>query len=360
MNDLETLIRSTLIEDADLAPRAAADWSGLDRYEATPSSRNPWLTVGAVGLAAAAMAGAVALRAQTTNTPAASTKWTPPGIEFPLKDLGPADSSDFITTNGLSRRMSVEGQPVFTVYATVVYQFGLTAEQQRCLSQARGGAGCSPEWNVVSEDIGGSSTVDNGLGTYDVWTWASVPIDAAYVTYADGPETRWQRPVAGVAIFPQVTGNDEIAVAYGADGRELRRTDAASRQREGEQSNTFVQPRQSDVGGGQFEELRTLTAASMTDCLQRHGGAFTSGSLVATFPADIDQPAVWSDCVSATKASVTARLGEMNVRTFDPTKERAQAADSPIRYECVAPPQEPQPLPEPSCAAPVTPPTTVP
>jgi hypothetical protein len=360
MNDLETLIRSTLIEDSELAPKAAAEWSGLDRYEAAPSNRNPWLTVGAVGLAAAAMAGAVALRAQTTNTPAASTKWTPAGIEFPMKDLGPADSSDFITTNGLSRGMSVEGQPIFTVYATVQYQFGLTAELQRCLSQEGGGAGCSPEWNVVSEDIGGSSTVDNGLGTYDVWTWASVPIDAAYVTYADGPETRWQRPVAGVAVFPQVTGNDEIAVAYAADGRELRRTDAASRQREGEQSNAFIQPRQSDVSRGQFEELRTMTSESMTNCLKRNGGSFATGAGVATFPATMDQSAIWRDCVVVTKAAISKRLDEMNVRTFDPSKERAQAVDSPIQYECVAPPQGPQPLPEPACAGPVTPPTTVP
>jgi hypothetical protein len=339
MADLDTILGEALVEDAEWAPELPATWSG-PTVTMRVSARSPALRRRRLGgailmsSAAAATIGLVWVADHGEDPPgevepADTGGWTPPGVEFPLEDLGVPDSDVWSTTvAGLARALGVEGHPPLVIATTLQYSGGATAELQRCLSE-RGSAGCAPEWVRDHFDIGVTSSVDNGVADYDLWTWANVPPDAAYVTYVDDPQVRWQRPVAGVAAFPNVDWFDSVAIAYTSNGTELARVDraaldAADQRLEGP-------PPMADITRAQYQELTALTDTTLRDCLTDNGARLDAN--VAVLPAGVDDVEVWDQCVATVKQIVAERIDAMNVAFYDPITERPTVSNPAFQFD---------------------------
>lgn len=147
-----------------------------------------------------------------------------------------------------------------------------------------------------------------------LWAWAQVPAGTASVSYVDGQLSLWQRPVDGVAVFPDVydggNGDSEVAVAYSADGVELGRVDRNRRAAvEADQASRAI--RLAELEPSRQLELENLTAESVTTCLTEAGASFDG--LRGTLPSDANAGGVWDQCVARTKAIVTSRLAELDV-----------------------------------------------
>jgi hypothetical protein len=313
MNDLdtelETAIRSALVTDASRAPRPAPQWDGLAQYTsgAVSRRRSPWIAAAAVGLAAAAIGGAVGLRSTPSPQVVQTAGFVPAGTEFPLVDLGRATQSiqgGSITTDGLSRKVSVPGLDSLTVERTLIYGNGPTAEVAECFSPGTFGF-CSSEkmgspFPEVLHDSG--QTISNGVPDppFDYAVWTNVPTDATFVSFTGGGQQLWQRPVAGLAVFPTVG----VMTAYRADGSEV--------QPDLVRSGGFDFGERYDVSDAQGDELRLLTNSATASCLTAHGGTIAGESAVAVFDPSVDQVEVWDSCVIETKKIVAERLAAMN------------------------------------------------
>jgi hypothetical protein len=321
MNDIDfdRAIRAALDSDALRAPAIADTWPDLDRYPPALAGRprRRWAYV-AVGLVAAAAAAVLVWRAQTVTEPPVPSTWLPAGPEFVLQDLGPAMRTFSITTDGLSRQLAADGQ-TFVVYDTIDYTRGPTAEVSHCLFHLHPDGGsdgsCRPEWDTAGLDYGTTASLQNNAGLYDLWTWANVPADAAYVSYTVGSQVLWQKPVARVAMFPSAAA-EEVAVAYTSDGREVGRIDRDTIQASTDQAKEISRPPQADVTTAQWQELKQLTATTVSTCLTEHGATITAG--VAVYPPTVEQHAVWNTCTNHTKDTVAARVAQMNLNFTDP------------------------------------------
>jgi hypothetical protein len=321
MNDLDTeleiAIRRALATDAARAPQPVPAWNGLAQYtgNARPRRRSPRITVAAIGLAAAAIGGAIALRPVKSPKVVRTAGFVPAGIEFPLTDLGPATQSMSITTNGLSRKVSVPGLDSLTVARSLIYGNGPTAELAECMFP--GTFGTPDSFGMcISEAIGGRAPevlhdagfwISNGVPQppFDYSVWTNVPAGTAFVSFAGQAQQFWQRPVSGLAVFPTLG----LATAYGADGSELGRIDLSKAAASDPiaRAGPFY-----DISDAQIEELRLLTISATAACLTAHGGAIAEGSNVAVFDPSVNQVEVWDGCVVETKRIVAERVTAMN------------------------------------------------
>jgi hypothetical protein len=315
--ELETAIRSALVTDAARAPRPAPKWDGLAQYASSEPMRrrSPWVMAAAVGLVAAAIGGAVVLRPTKSPQVVRTAGFIPAGTEFPLTDLGPATQSMRITTDCLSRKVSVPGLDSLTVARALTYGNGPTAEQAECMFP--GTIGVEGSWGMCQSEAAGSripevlhsvgqSTV-NGVPQppFDYSVWTNVPADAAFFSFAGGAQQLWQRPVSGMAVFPTLG----LATAYGANGKKLARIDLY----EASASDPPAHPGPFfDISDTQGEELRLLTDSATASCLTAHGGTITGGSNVVVFDPSVDQVEVWDGCVVETKRIVAERVTAMN------------------------------------------------
>ena len=251
---------------------------------------------------------------------ASAAGWVPPGTEFASTDFGPvAAFYAGPTVAGLSRQISVEGhRPLQVVTASLSYNGFATATEQVCVHENFGG-GCRDASSGVPWSVYMTSSVDNGDGEFDLWGVEGVPEKTAFVSYSDGDLQLWQRPIMGLAAFPNVAGDDEIVIAYDVDGNELGQFGVAYLT---ETAADLPSPLRADISEVEFQELSDLTTDTVRDCLTSRGGTFTGD--LATFPSDVDQAAIWMQCVGETKRVVGDAVQALNPRFYDPSTERPQ------------------------------------
>ena len=250
--------------------------------------------------------------------PATYPYWVPPGTEFASTDFGPlASAYAGPVVAGLSRQISIEGhRPLQVVTSSLRYNGHATATEQVCVSENAGSA-CRDASSTVPWSISITSSVDNRDAEFDLWRVQGLPENTSFVSYSDGDRQLWQRPIMGFAAFPNVAGNEEIVIAYDVDGTELGQFGIAYL------TATADEPRLlADITDAEFQDLSDLTANTVRDCLASRGATFTAD--VATFASDVDQAAVWEQCVGETKQVVGDAVQELNPRFYDPSTERPQ------------------------------------
>lgn len=337
MNELTTELRAALAAEADRAP-APARWSPTHRSSPVGGddrSRPAWVYTAGIAATAASVVGLLLIAGRETtpeNTPAtASTPvpsmWAPPGAPFPLDDLGPVEriGGDSVALSSLTRRIGVENHPALTVYTSVGYVGGESIEEWRCLASDGGGAGCSP-LDRTGPDIGVTSSIDNRLAEFDLWTWSNVPPDADYVVYVDGDDTRWQVPVAGVAAFPNSDWFDSVAVAYTDQGEVVARVDASVLE-SAQQENPATQPLVADLEASQAVAVGNVMTTTATECLEDAGAIFETASVGQLSSEATDE--VWSNCVLAAEVAVEEWLATNSIEFYDPTTV-SPTADEPF------------------------------
>jgi hypothetical protein len=311
----EVRLRDALRVEADRSPTLPDDWTGLtgavvfvNRSARWPTRR---LVVAAVGFAATVLlivALAIVRHDRDQSAPSsAPPAWRPDGIESPIVDLGPATEVwDGPVVAALTRKIGVDGHPPQILTTSLTYSGGTTAFVQSCTWE-NGSGGCRPDWNPATWSISQTSSVDNGVAAFDLWTLEGLPADAAYVTYAQGASVLWQRPIAGYVAFPyEFDSSTPVVTAYNEFGTEVGRYDETQRERT---QPPLEIPTQVDLPQDQFEAMYDLTRESLRTCLTEHGGTIGSGD-VATFPDGGDITA-WNDCVSIVKQTVAARVTEL-------------------------------------------------
>jgi hypothetical protein len=287
-------------------PRVAERERQIDRRRAS-------VRVGALGIAAVVIVSGIAwlkLARTDDSTPA----FQPSGTEFRIADLGPATrhTTHGVTLTELSRDIGVNGTSQLTVEVGLEYQGGEAPVEVRCIAEDTSSM-CVPDYAEAGVSVFRTATVEGQTNPF-LWAWAQVPAGTAYVSYVDGQLSLWQRPVDGVAVFPDVydggNGDSEVAVAYSADGVELGRVDRNRRAAvEADQASRGISVAELDAS--QQLELATLTDESFTTCLTEAGATFDGPS--GTLPSGTDAGAVWHRCITATKTIVTPRLAELGV-----------------------------------------------
>lgn len=340
MNDLAThdpldkIVGDALREHAANAPELAPDWPGIDRMSTAPvgQHRQPRFTLIATAAAVALVVGgltAVALTRDAEITPAtAPSSWLPQGTDFPLTDLGPATSVAIgPVVEALTRQVGVPGHPPQLVTTSLTYDGTNTATEQFCTWEVAGG-GCRMDWGDSTWSTSQTSSIDNNVADYDLWTVEGLPANVAFVSYEDGDQHLWQRPVAGFAAFPNVAGNLEIVIAYDQFGDELGRYGATDYQAT---VRDVAPPLEADISKAEYSQLLDITANSMTTCLTVNGATINAGN-VATFADDIDQSAVWNSCVATVKEQVTDAVNQLDPRYFNPATERPENPDPATVY----------------------------
>jgi len=312
----EIQLRDALRADAELAPTMSDDWRGLTEVvvdahrQNRRSSRRPFV-VAAMGVAATLVLLIVlAITRYERGEPAPSSTppaWQPAGIEKPIVDLGPAtDVWDGPVVAALTRRIGVDGHPPQILTTSLSYSQGAASAVLQFCTWENGSGGCRHEWNTATWSTSRTSSIDNGEAAFDLWTLEGLPADAAYVTYSQGENMYWQRPIAGFVAFPYQDGSPmPVVVAYDESGVDLGRYDDTTQM---SQPAAAFPPRV-DQTQDPFEELYDLTRQSMRTCLTEHGGAFGSGD-VATF-ADGSDLVAWNACVTIVKQAVASRFGEL-------------------------------------------------
>jgi hypothetical protein len=338
MNDLETndpletVVRDALRADADQAPKLPEEWHHTPVMSMAPTSQTPtrWrsLVVGvaAAGLLVAAL-GVVAARPFDSAPAASPQAWVPPGTEFVSTDQGPATTVyDGPVVAALSRQIGIDGHPPQVVTTSLAYVGYATAVEQVCSSE-EGSRGCRELWSTRSWSTSVTSSVDNGFASFDLWTIEGLPANAAFVSYSDGDLQLWQRPIMGFAAFPNVQGRDEIVIAYDGDGIEVGRFGAA------QQAASFPDnesPLLADISKTEFAVLSDLTTNNLRECLTTGGGTLVGD--VATFPSNVDQIAVWDQCVEKVNEIVADAVKDLNPRFYDPSTDRPQNPDPALVF----------------------------
>jgi hypothetical protein len=312
---LHTIVRDALCQDADLAPELPEDWYGVSVAWPQAVSSN-WSSrrriVVAVAAAAAFVAGLVIVTHIRGNDPrpASPPAWRPAGIEFPTIDLGPASTVwDGPVVEALTRRVGVEGHPPQVVTRSMSYSGHDTAVEQACTWEG-GSGGCRLVGGPFTWSNSITSSVDNGVADFDLWTVEGLPTEVAFVSYVDGDQVLWQRPIAGFAAFPNVPGNDEVTTAYDADGVALGRFDSSTYNSIYLNSSfdSGLTPRD-DIPPAAYGQFDTVTRKELAECLTASGGTIGTGN-VTTFATDADQLAVWSRCVQNVQAIVAEHLAD--------------------------------------------------
>lgn len=260
--------------------------------------------------------------AEHYNTPSTARTWTPPGVEFPLTDLGPA----IAVPNGpsveeLTRQVGVDGHPAQVIATSLSYSWNDAAIETVCTSE-RGSSGCQPAWFAWALAI--TSSVDNGFADYDLWTVEGLPAGTAFVSYADGNQVLWQRPIMGFVAFPNVAGSNEVVIAYDSSGAETGRYDA---EQAGAGSNGPAL-RFTDPSSAGFNALNKLTRDQMSACLVHHRGNLHQD--VASFPEGVDQRAVWTECVATVQQIVADAVRAINPVLYDAGTDPPSGADGEL------------------------------
>ncbi len=338
MNDLDTILHAALSADAEHAPQLPDEWVGpttavVVPLAPRPGTRRAMAVVGAVAATAAAVGGlALVARPVATPAPAASTApappaWQPPGDEFPVIDLGAGTQSALgPTVAAMTRSVGVEGHPPIQLTTSLTYQGGVTADLVVCAAEEYS-SGCrdgSPQ-SAVTWSIYVTSSVENKVSlTTDLWVLEGVAPGTAFISYIDGDVRLWQRPIAGLVVFPDVAGRDEVAIAHDAVGTELARYTLADL---GPIVETVEVPPQADLTVAEFDAISDLTRDSMADCLAAAGGTSTTGE-VYHFAEDVDQLAVWADCVATTQSAIADAIAEIGPQFFDPLTQTPLAEPS--------------------------------
>ncbi len=331
---LDDIVGEALRADAARAPRLAQDWGGPNMMTAASIApdRHGRLALFVGAAAAVILVTALALVArpnsELTSPASPPSPWTPNGIEFPLVDLGPATQVyDGPVVAALSRQIGVEGHPPQILTTSLWYAGNETAVEKTCTWED-GGGGCRLEWSTATWSTSVTSSIDNRVADYDLFTVEGLPSDIAFVSYADGDQKLWQRPISGFGAFPNVTGSDEIVIGYDALGVEVGRFVESERLASLDDGDL---PLQADISRAQNEQLIDLTHDSMVACLTDHGGTIGEGD-VATFADDVDQIGVWNDCVISVKQVVADAVTAMSPRFFDPVTERPENPDPATIY----------------------------
>lgn len=325
MNDIDThdplhsVVRSALLDDAEHAPELRAEWTGAALVSAADISKTSFgwqRALVAVAAAAALIVGlAVAARPGSEAPASAPTPWLPEGTEFPSVDLGPAtEVPNGPAVQDLTRSIGIDGHPPQVVATSLQYLGNDTAVVSTCTSEL-GSSGCRPEWNPSTWSTSVTSSVDNGYADFDLWTIEGLPAEAAFVTYVDGDFELWQRPIRGFAAFPNVEGRSEVAVAYDANGKELERF-TADRQ----PGSIGQAPPLADLSDDDLNRLGKLTDDEMRTCLLANGAVVNEGD-VAMFVEQVDQIAIWNQCVGAVKDTVRDAVTVTASRFDDPSSD---------------------------------------
>lgn len=331
---LETIVGDALRADATAAPEMAAEWT--DAPATLPARSQPartrWVLAMFGAAAAALLVVALVLVAGQRNATAPvatsprtvdSSPWSPPGTEFASSDLGPATMVwGGPAVAALTRQVGIEGHPPQVIWTSMAYVGNATAIEQVCTSE-NDSSTCRPEWSTASWAM--TSSVSNGDATFDLFIIEGLPANAAFASYSDGDLELWQRPITGFAAFPNVPGEEQVVIAYTADGTEIGRF-GAEQQRDPEFAGPV--PLHADLSSSELADLSELTLSTMRDCLTSRGGTLSGG--VANFSPDIDQVAVWDQCVTETKQVVGDAVTELDPSFYDPVTERPQS-DDPAR-----------------------------
>ena len=274
------------------------------RWASTASApRARSLTFGLLVSASIVVAGLVVIALRSGPEERPSSGFIPAGSPFLLSDNGTVLSSDvpaFVSVPALTRRIGVPGHPELEVTTVLEYLGHDTAYIHRCVSGA-----CAPEWNRSPIQWAVSSTVDNGVGDFDIWTWTNVPESAAFVTYTGPAGVSWQRPVFGVAAFPDA-GDGRVVTAYATDGSILSRFTIGN---EPGTDETIVPPL-ADLTDTEISELQELTYQLTHDCLTRAGGQ-PDGATIVAFDSKAADVAEWNQCAAATKQAIATRVDEL-------------------------------------------------
>lgn len=334
---LDTMLHVALDADAENAPDLPAEWGDFDRPQDVGKTSNghgsrsrPALVAAAWIATAAAVIGVLVgigdLRGAPTAPATQPSPWTPTGSEFPAVDLGLATGQLMGTgVVELSHSISIADHPPVQVADVIAYAGGTTAEVSRCIWWDDGattgggiaGGGCDTKTDSPNPHIVAMTTSpSNG----DLWIWDGVPTGTAYVAYTDGDTTRWQRPVAGIAIFPNEPNTSEFAVAYTTAGDEISRVDESSR------TNTVAAEtavRWADISRDDFDRLAQLTNDTARQCLEDAGGTIRDNGLVA-LPSDADSSSTWQACVDHTKQVISDELARLGAAFYDPIVDRPQ------------------------------------
>ena len=168
---------------------------------------------------------------------------------------------------------------------------GRTALEMRCLAQG-GSAGCGHATDV-SPVIGVTASVDNRQADFDLWTWSNVPEGVGYVTYVDGDTRYWQRPVAGVVAFPNVEGDEQVAVAFDHGGAQV--AGATGQPRPGGEVPDGSE--WADISKSELEQLTQTVQHTLRQCLTRHGVEPVTPDLL-TLPSAVNVSRTWEVCVN--------------------------------------------------------------
>jgi hypothetical protein len=295
----DAFARSAAQAPVDLPPVGDPPLLALGRADRADHRRSVRRTALLVGAVAATVSLLVALRDTRDDTTPA---FQPAGTEVPLTEVTPPDPGTPVKPGSLVG-VQVPGHPVVAMFTTLGWQDGRVVEQ-RC-TWSHGSSGCIPSWNAAP-DLSRTSTIDNHDGSFDLYTWSSVPATAAFVSWSSPSGLSWQRPVAGFVGFP-VTGEigDDRLTAYDTDGNVIDEVDydvAVERLR----GSTPPGGWRTDPANPKF------LAYAMTDNLsgEQHGELW--GLTMATLGACLgDEGAAWEGCVDETEAVVDARFTAM-------------------------------------------------
>jgi hypothetical protein len=295
--DVESLLRIALWEEAHQAPIVTPEWPGpLDaRYDSphAPTRDRRGLLVAAAVCAAVAIAAAVGGGRSHRPPP------DPSGM-FPSRRT-PAQTplGVLVIKPGSLAAISVDGHPPLVAYTTVEYWGSGRVVPIRCVDE--NGSGACGVTDGATPFVSATSSVDNGVADYDLWIWANVPTGAAYVEYQDGDHRMTQIPIDGLVAFPKGSGSNEHAAAYDGAGRKIG--DASTAAVNPDAAAAPYGPSTNDVTPSQRDQLEQLASDTIGACLHDAG-------LTDSAPAGTQTDTVWTNCVTQANTVVQRRFHE--------------------------------------------------
>lgn len=333
--DLDDLITTALRHDAQHAPTPPPGGfapSQPSRNENVARPRLARLLGAAAAVVAAVGVAAVTWGTGRSNLAVVQEAWTPVGVEYPLRDLGPATTSSVrVTLAEVGHTIGVEGHPNLVVTEELWpitlpvdpdrqvsgpwELIGTTSTRHRCVGGFCHPRPSSDDTADDTPDLAWTSSVDNGAADFNLWIWANVPDTVAFVSFTDHHDNvLWQRPIEHVAAFP-VDGHPRagaIVTTYDNDGRTLSTMDAwPYNEPDGEPSEPSELPPSElppsvrlDVD--QARSLNELNDRVLTECLTAAGAEFDETGGLGVLNGAGDADIIWETCVHTTQLSVEA------------------------------------------------------